>query len=406
MPLAQAVPDEAARKLVDALVTARLLTTSGIEADAQVRLAHQRVLEDWGRARAVVAESADFYRIRADLEESCHKWETGKRRGELLLARGLPLAEAESIVGKYDDELAPEVRAYVRASRQRANRAQMIGWSVAAVFLLVAIGAGIAAKVAFDERAAAEAARVRAEHETKRADRNFTAAKQTVNGLIFNIAQGLSGVVGMKVDTIRRILDTVQKTIDQLIETAPDDPQLLRSRAVMYSNFATTYLAAGDLQDAATAATQSLDIARKLAAQNQGNAQASRDVSISLDKVGDVKLQGGDLAGALAAYQESTLRRVFSPAFQAAQSVLFIHWRVVAAPRGGPAISFLWNDGGAGRAMGSASPRRARNGVGMGPFLCGVCSLRHFRRRSRYSLSIGGVAAEPRGGPAISFFME
>ena len=135
VPLAQAVPDEAARKLVDALVTARLLTTSGIEADAQVRLAHQRVLEDWGRARTVVAESADFYRIRADLEESRHKWETGKRRGELLLARGLPLAEAESIVGKYGDELAPEVRAHVRASRQRANRAQMIGWSVAAVFL-------------------------------------------------------------------------------------------------------------------------------------------------------------------------------------------------------------------------------------------------------------------------------
>ena len=107
---------------LDALVTARLLTTSGIEADAQVRLAHQRVLEDWSRARTIVAESADFYRIRADLEESRRKWETGKRRGELLLARGLPLAEAESIVGKYGDELTPEVLAYVRASRQRANR--------------------------------------------------------------------------------------------------------------------------------------------------------------------------------------------------------------------------------------------------------------------------------------------
>ena len=31
-----------------------------------------------------------------------------------------------------------------------------------------------------------------------------------------------------------------------------------------------------------------------------------------------------------------------------------------------PAITFLWNDGGAGRAMGSASPRPARTGVGMG----------------------------------------
>ncbi|MGD0025639.1 MAG: AAA family ATPase [Xanthobacteraceae bacterium] len=192
VPLAQAAPDEAARRLLDALVTARLLTTSGIEADAQVRLAHQRVLEDWSRARTIVAESADFYRIRADLEESRRKWEAGNRRGELLLARGLPLAEAESIVGKYGDELAPEALAYVRASRKRAHRAQMIGWGVAAAFALVAIGAGIEAKVASDQRAAAEAARARAEQETQRADRNFAAAKQTVEGLISNIAQGLS----------------------------------------------------------------------------------------------------------------------------------------------------------------------------------------------------------------------
>jgi hypothetical protein len=104
VPLAQAAPEEAARKLLDALVTARLLTVSGIEADAQVRLTHQRVLENWARAGAIVAESADFYRIRADLEESRRKWEAGKRRNELLLARGLPLAEAESIIGKYGDE--------------------------------------------------------------------------------------------------------------------------------------------------------------------------------------------------------------------------------------------------------------------------------------------------------------
>jgi eukaryotic-like serine/threonine-protein kinase len=305
VPLAQAAPDETGRRLLDALVTARLLTATGIEADAQVRLTHQRVLEDWSRARGIVAESADFYRIRADLEESRRKWVLGNRRGELLLARGLPLAEATSIVGKYSDELAPEVLDYVRASRTRANRAQIIGWSAAAVFFLLAIGAGIAAKVAFEQRAAAEAARARAEQETQRADRNFTAAKETVDGLIINIAQGLSGVAGMRVDTIRQILETVQKTIDQLIQTAPNDPRLLRSRAVMFGNFVDTYLTADDLQDAAAAAAQSLDIFRKLAAGQPGNAQARRDVSVSLGRLGDVKLRAGDQAAALAAYQES-----------------------------------------------------------------------------------------------------
>jgi tetratricopeptide (TPR) repeat protein len=63
-------------------------------------------------------------------------------------------------------------------------------------------------------------------------------------------------------------------------------------------------LQAGDQAGALAAHQESLDIARKLAAQDPGNAQAQRDVAVTLDKLGDVKLQAGDRAGALAAYQE------------------------------------------------------------------------------------------------------
>jgi len=87
------------------------------------------------------------------------------------LVRGLPLAEAESIVGKYRDELAPEVLAYVRASRKRADLMQLIGWGAAAVFALVAIAAGIAAWVAVDQQAKAEAARTQAQASLERANK-------------------------------------------------------------------------------------------------------------------------------------------------------------------------------------------------------------------------------------------
>jgi hypothetical protein len=148
VPLAQAAPDETARKLVDVLVTARLLTTSGIEADARVRLAHQRVLEDWSRAHTIVAESADFYRIRADVEEQRRRWEVGGHRNELLLPRGLPLAEAENITAKYPAELAPATRAYVATSSRRAllrlrlTAAAAVG---AALLAVAASGGGIIA---------------------------------------------------------------------------------------------------------------------------------------------------------------------------------------------------------------------------------------------------------------------
>ena len=62
----------------------------------------------------------------------------------------------------------------------------------------------------------------------------------------------------------------------------------------------------GDRAGALAAYQESLDIRRKLAAADPGNAQAQRDVSVSLDKLGDVKLQRRRRpAGALAAYQES-----------------------------------------------------------------------------------------------------
>jgi tetratricopeptide (TPR) repeat protein len=74
--------------------------------------------------------------------------------------------------------------------------------------------------------------------------------------------------------------------------------------AVSLNKLGDVRLRAGDLAGALAAYQEGLDIARKLAAQDQGNAQAQRDVSVSLNRLGDVKLQGGDRAGALAAYQE------------------------------------------------------------------------------------------------------
>ena len=43
------------------------------------------------------------------------------------------------------------------------------------------------------------------------ADRNFAAAKQTVDSLIFNIAQGLEDVEGMRAESVRKISKPLKK---------------------------------------------------------------------------------------------------------------------------------------------------------------------------------------------------
>ena len=114
VPLAQAASNETARRLLDALVTARLLTTNGIEADAQVRLAHQRVLEDWNRARAVVAESADFYRVRAESGGKPPQMGNWKAAGRVAPGPRPAARRSRKHRLQVRRRTTPEVHAYVR----------------------------------------------------------------------------------------------------------------------------------------------------------------------------------------------------------------------------------------------------------------------------------------------------
>jgi len=125
-PLAEAAPDAPAKTLVDGLIAARLITLTGEGGGAIVRLAHQRVLADWSRAARIVADSADFYRVRDEVEDQRRRWEAGKRRGELMLARGLPLAEARDMAARYGAELPPATLGFIAASRRRA---QAVAWA-------------------------------------------------------------------------------------------------------------------------------------------------------------------------------------------------------------------------------------------------------------------------------------
>lgn len=165
---AAAAHDAASTILVDALIEARILISGGDRSHVPtVALAHQRIIEAWRRARLIVEESEALLRVRDDLDAQRRKWEAAGRRRELLLPRGLPLAEAEDIVVKFGEEVPPEDRLFVRASRAKANRAQMIAWTMAGAFGLIALAAAFAAKIASDQRAAAEMATVTAEQATK-----------------------------------------------------------------------------------------------------------------------------------------------------------------------------------------------------------------------------------------------
>ena len=138
VPLADAAYDEASARLVQALIDARILLSSGEGGQATVRLAHARVLDSWQRASEIVADNADFYRIRAEVEEQRRRWDAAGRRRDLLIGRGRPLAEAESIVRNFSGELPTATREFVRRSGRRARLMQTLTAAAAVIFAAVA----------------------------------------------------------------------------------------------------------------------------------------------------------------------------------------------------------------------------------------------------------------------------
>jgi eukaryotic-like serine/threonine-protein kinase len=141
VPLTEAAFDETSAKLVRAPVDARILVASGEGKEVTVRMAHARVLDSWQRAKAIVTQNADFYRIRADIEEQRRKWEEAKRSRDLLIGRGLPLAEANSIVRRFPEEIPGAMRDFIKRSNRRARRAQTLRAAIAVLFALVAAAA-------------------------------------------------------------------------------------------------------------------------------------------------------------------------------------------------------------------------------------------------------------------------
>jgi WD40 repeat protein len=143
LPLPSLPEGSPVRALADALVAARILLIRGEGEAATLRLTHEAVLRAWPRARDIVAKAQEYYRIRDDVMGAERRWRD-KRRSDLLLPPGLPLAEAQSLRTTYGAELGAEVLAFIDASARKERRRQRRGYLVAAVF-------GVAAVVAVGE---------------------------------------------------------------------------------------------------------------------------------------------------------------------------------------------------------------------------------------------------------------
>ena len=92
---------------------------------------------------------------------------------------------------------------------------------------------------------------------------------------------------------------------ERLAKADPGNAEWRRDLSVSHDKIGDVRQAQGDLAGALAGYEASLAIAERLAKADPGNAGWRRDLSVSHDRIGDVRQAQGDLAGALAGYEAS-----------------------------------------------------------------------------------------------------
>jgi len=148
VPLAKFAEATPGRRLVEALVQARLMVSDQhSDGSAFVRLAHDSLLTHWPRLCNWIAENEDRLRSRERLLVSAGVWLQSDRNPDFLLNEGLPLLEALDLQAEAPEILDETLGIYIREStdhveRSRKRRRRTILATAAAFLLTAAIGGG------------------------------------------------------------------------------------------------------------------------------------------------------------------------------------------------------------------------------------------------------------------------
>jgi len=282
VPVAEARRDGPTGELIDALVHARILLAAHGEHGSSLRLAHDRVMTSWERARSLIEKNRDFYRVRDAVEHARQRWEEHKRSHEFVIPGGVQIAQAEDVVRRFGEEFDQATREFVAASGRRARRRQRNLMIVAVVSIICAIGATVGGILFYYERNYAIGQR-------DYANQTNNDTRDAFNGVITTLAQKLKDQNGMTVDTVEQTLEMVKPSVDKLAAKNPSDPEVQRLSASMHFEFAKAFQNLRALDRAQQEAQAALDIRNKLAAVRAAKPEWKEDQALSLEQLGDIR---------------------------------------------------------------------------------------------------------------------
>ena len=324
--LASTAATPQAKSLVDAFIAARLFSADRTnEGTSVVRVTHEALLRTWPRVQAWLAQDRELLLIRARVQAAATRWHAECRRPDLLLGKGRPLDEANTLAHTLGDELAPDELRLIVASRSRRRLRERLKWSAGAALVALAIAATLAATFASKQKRIADRNAAEADHnaslareqaqvaELQRkaakeqailAQARFDDVRTLATKFLFELDAAIADLAGST--PARGLLArTALDALSRLERESERDPGLARDVAHGLGKLGSVQLALGDHAAARASCEKSAQIIKRLADADPADVVLEHDLSVSLMQVGDTSFYGGDAASAIAEYRSS-----------------------------------------------------------------------------------------------------
>ncbi|MCB9706934.1 MAG: CHAT domain-containing protein [Myxococcales bacterium] len=303
--LARVQPSEAAPRaefeaVLDRLVEARLVVRTSADhgATRTLEIAHEALIRRWSVLRRWVGEDreklAEHERLRVWAEHQS-------------LLTGVRLERALEFIREHGDDVESSVRAFVEASaaeRQRVEaeqEAQRRRRRRAVIGVITSLSIGVLGMTgvsiyAFDQRADAFAAREEASRERDTAQTRLDQAVKVTKTILHDVLPKLERHPEARSEA-KEILVLLQGTLRELGVTE-EDYEARREIMVAHGMRGDEALHTDNVDVARAEYLAALEIAEELAEAQPQSVRASRDLSLTLDILGGIEVEAGDLARA------------------------------------------------------------------------------------------------------------
>ncbi|MGH8553261.1 MAG: hypothetical protein ACRERS_08200, partial [Methylococcales bacterium] len=276
------------------LPESRLITLSDEHGHARAEITHEALLDHWQTLQDWLSNSRHQLRFADRLNEAVAHWEQHRLAKALLWSEPPDFDLLE--VFQQEVSLTARQMGFYSASRKRRRKRKVLKLALAAFLVVATAVSGGAAWWAMraETQALAEKNRVL----TK------ALALEVINAMIYDLADKVAPLRG-SAPIVNNILKKNIAFRDEIFALDPHERSTLREISVRLNRLGNLWLKFGYTQDALDAYRQSLAIREKLTQQDPDNAKAQRDLAVSHSKIGDAQIQLGDKQAALAEYRKT-----------------------------------------------------------------------------------------------------